>query len=362
MNVQHFSIPVSQFDVKLLPSGCRETGTAAFGEAVMRYFAGKYEGSGLSVLVEIHDAEIRVVAFPSAFSDPMDVALALLSQRDIKEALPILEPLARQRRDEPEILYNLGIAYSELGEYDRAVMTLKQLLAIDPVHANGLVGLGVAYQRLGQSPQALEYLKKAVQVDPSNPYAQRNLGSVMASGGDLAGALAHLRKAHELAPDDPAAMFGLAKCLEQLGDAPRVSQACVLFKQIIDQFPGTRFDDLARESRTAIAGKNMRSAVQGGLRPDVMMYIADAMDTFARLGDEKRQAIGFEIAMLGTKGLDINDPAQKYQLKSLPGNFSGLHLTAIMYAAFRQMNPSLDTGVDYSKEYAAAASLRARNS
>ena len=28
----------------------------------------------------------------------------------------------------------------------------------------------------------------------------------------------------------------------------------------------------------------------------------------------------------------INDPEQKYTLKSLPGNFSGLQLLAIMYA------------------------------
>jgi hypothetical protein len=37
-----------------------------------------------------------------------------------------------------------------------------------------------------------------------------------------------------------------------------------------------------------------------------------------------------ELAILGRSGLDINDPAKEYKLKNLPGEFSGLHLLAIM--------------------------------
>ncbi len=312
----------------------------------------------MSVIVEIDDDEIRVIAFPSSFSDPMDVALSLLNQGDLKEALPVLESLARTRPGNPEILYNLGIAHSELGEFDKAVMRLKQLLETNPTHANGLVGLGVAYQRLGQSSQAEKYLKQAVNADPSNSYAHRNLGSVLASAGDLPTATYHLRTAHTLAPNDPASTYGLAHCLEKLGNDDSLGEADELYKEIIERFPGTQFDELARKARTETAGRNMRSKVGGGLRPDVMMYIAGAMDTFQRLGDTKRREIGFEVAILGTAGLDINDPSEKYQLKSLPGKFSGLHVLAIMYTAFRQMDPSLDSGVDFSKEYEAALVFR----
>jgi hypothetical protein len=74
--------------------------------------------------------------------------------------------------------------------------------------------------------------------------------------------------------------------------------------------------------------------------------------------ETKRREIAFEVAILGTKGLDINDPTKRYELKSLPGTFSGLHLLAIMYTAFGQMDPSLDSGIDFSKEYQAAMALR----
>ena len=50
--------------------------------------------------------------------------------------------------------------------------------------------------------------------------------------------------------------------------------------------------------------------------------------------------------MLGRSGLDINNPAKQYKLKSLPGEFSGLHLLAIMYTAFQQIDQSADIGAE----------------
>jgi hypothetical protein len=89
-----------------------------------------------------------------------------------------------------------------------------------------------------------------------------------------------------------------------------------------------------------------------------MMYIAGALQTFKKLGAQKRQAIALEIAVLGRNGLDINDPADKYTLKSLPGKFSGLHLLAIMYTAFRQIDPTMETGADFGAEYQAALEMQ----
>lgn len=45
-------------------------------------------------------------------------------------------------------------------------------------------------------------------------------------------------------------------------------------------------------------------------------------------------------------------------LRTLPGKFSGLHLLAIMYAAFQQIDPTIDTGVDFAAEYKAAMEMQ----
>ena len=96
------------------------------------------------------------------------------------------------------------------------------------------------------------------------------------------------------------------------------------------------------KARTVFAQKRLKSRSVGGFRPDVM-YIASALKTFANQGSKGCRAIALEVAMLGRTGLDINDPGEKYQLKSLPGTFSGLHLLAIMYTAFQQIDPTMDT-------------------
>ncbi len=87
------------------------------------------------------------------------------------------------------------------------------------------------------------------------------------------------------------------------------------------------------------------------------MYCVGALEKFAAMDPGEVQKIGFEIAMLGTRGLDVNDPAQKYSLRSLPGQFSGLHLLCLEYVAFKQIAPEQDIGFDLSAEYRLALTM-----
>ena len=61
--------------------------------------------------------------------------------------------------------------------------------------------------------------------------------------------------------------------------------------------------------------------------------------------------------MLGRSGLDINSPDRKYTLRTLPGEFSGLQLVAYMYVGYKQLDPNVDAGIDFSKEYSTALEL-----
>ena len=92
-----------------------------------------------------------------------------------------------------------------------------------------------------------------------------------------------------------------------------------------------------------------------------MMYIASALDTFAKLDLAKRRQITLEIALKGQTGLDINDTEAKYTLKSLPGQFSGMHLISIMYVGMKELDPDTDPGVDLSAEYDAAKLMQNKN-
>ena len=146
-----------------------------------------------------------------------------------------------------------------------------------------------------------------------------------------------------------------------LAGEDNASEADELYQVVIKRWPASPVAEPARAARTALAHKNMRGKVGGGLRPDVMMYIAGALDTFAKLDVAKRQQVTLEIALKGQTGLDINDAEAKYTLKSLPGQFSGMHLVSIMYVGMKELDPDTDSGVDLSAEYEAAKLMQNKN-
>lgn len=60
---------------------------------------------------------------------------------------------------------------------------------------------------------------------------------------------------------------------------------------------------------------------------------------------------------MGQRGIDVNNPNTVYTLRTIPGEFTGLHLMSLMYVAFRQVFLLQDIGFDLSDEYAAALQL-----
>ncbi len=256
--------------------------------------------------------------------------------------MPLLWTLLQEHPEDTDLIYNLGIAHSELGEPRKAITILNRLIELAPKHVHGLVGLGVAHVRLQQLQLGEEYLRTSLELQPRNLWALRNLGACLLKQGKPAEAICALEKAVEVAPGDVGAIVGLGQAMEE---ASRVEEADALYAKAIKIGGPKSLIDIAMERRTAIAQRTMRARSE--FRPDVMMYITGALDRFAELSPKDVQAIGIEIAILGQSGLDINDPTQKYTIRSLPGSYSGLHLCSIMYAAFRQFAPNQDVGIDF---------------
>ncbi len=149
---------------------------------------------------------------------------------------------------------------------------------------------------------------------------------------------------------DPSSILELAQCLAALGreHLPEADRLCA---DLIARFPDAPLVRQAEALRTRIAQASIRCVDHGEVRVDVVHYIAGALVRFDELGPRRREETALEIALLSERGLDIADPAPKYELKTLPGAYSGLHLLAIMYAAFRQIDPAIDIGADFLREY-----------
>jgi tetratricopeptide (TPR) repeat protein len=277
-----FTIPLHRFDTNLLPADARQVGTDAFRTAVMLHFAAVYAAQGQTAMVTVDDQQITVMAFPAEAS-ALDFVMPMLKAGKIAEAVPYLESLTKSAPANAEVLYNLGIAYSELGQYDEAIIRLKRAVQLDPGHAHAWVGIGTAYHRMRKPEQALEAFEMAVQADPDDGYTRRNLGGILIGFKRIDEAVTHLRRALDLMPDDPQAIFGLATALEQLGTRKGEEEADGLYLRFIEEHPNSPMAEQAERARTAFAQKRLKSSSAGGFpagRDDVHLWrAADPQET-----------------------------------------------------------------------------------
>ena len=264
--------------------------------------------------------------------------------------------LARKLRPrDRDILFNLGMALSDLGELDEAIDCLTRASESSPKDASVLNALGVAHSRAGRDADARAALERAVQIDPNDPYCLRNLGGILLQGrGAEKTALEHLLKATSQLPTDPQAWLGVARAHENLGDLKLADDAYLKVLALAAQEP---IAEQAKSGRSRIAAVNFRAKGGKGLRLDAVMYCQGALERFSRMSPKEIEQLSVEIAILGTRGLDVNDPAQKYSIRSLPGAYSGLHLLCIEYVGFKLVRPEIDLQFDLAEEFSMAKRL-----
>jgi tetratricopeptide (TPR) repeat protein len=112
---------------------------------------------------------------------------------------------------------NAAIAYSNLGQNEKAEDCLRRALKVEPANAAVNFNLGLLLgekERFGEAEQAL---RAALKADPKMAAAAYNLGVIVAKR-DVGEAIAELRKAVELRPTEPDYAYTLAFFQRQKGD------------------------------------------------------------------------------------------------------------------------------------------------
>ncbi len=355
-NEEHaYDFPVEDFDKALLPPHARTPGTDAFREEVSKQIQRDFAEFTGWVQIAVGEETIRVTwRKDPKRPDPKQVALQKLQRGEFREAIRILEHLRRQQPEDFGILCNLGMALNDIDEFRQAEVHLRHALAIAPENVTAMVALGVALLHEDRTSEAAELLRAAVAQEPENLWAHRNLGVCYLRTGQIDEASVCLRRAFELDPQDQQAAFGYAQSLHAQG---QLKEADDLYRQTIALDEQSKVANAARKERTKLAERSFRSAVSVGVRPDATAYCLDALRKFGAMTPDRIRKIGVEIALLGQRGLDTNSPDQKYTLRNLPGQFSGLHLVCLMYVAFKQVGPDGPMGFDLTKEYEAARTM-----
>lgn len=353
-----FNYPIADFDLTKLPvdAALLHENPEMLVSVIQTFYQDCFRKLGGTANILIKAGVVSVSWYPKAGDAAGQVfehALSLLRAGDYRTAEPLLRALLARDANHTDALLNLGMMLSDQRNLIEAAALLRRFVDLVPDSSHGWTALGVAQSRDGDVLGATTSLGRALEIDPQNAYALRNLGALLGKESSQQ-ALPILELAARLMPEDQAAQFGYAQCLLQLG---RTDAADPIFVKAIQLSPLSDIAELARTARTSIAHRSMRSVAGGGARPDAVFYCLDGLQKFRDLGDTKTRAVVFEIAMLGRSGLDINNPAKKYTLRSLPGNFSGLHLVSLMYTGMQLIDPTAEAGIDLSQEFAAAKAL-----
>lgn len=354
---QTYSLPTARFDVNLLPLDSRQIGTDKFKTAVIVHFARRYAESGVKAIVAVDDSEVTVLLLPNDELNPVLALIEILKSGQIRETVPLLESLLKGMPTDIQLLYNLGIAYNELGQFDEAVIKLKRVVGLAPLHAHAWAGIGVAYQRMGKLELALEATHQAFKADSTDGHVMHNYATALLQMDKYDEAVALLRASCDRLPEDVTVHYRLATALELTGVPENVIEADHRYQELFLRWPDSPAATLARDAHSKISVKRLQGGSSSRIRPDVVLYLSGAIKRFEDLGIEKAREVGMEIALKGQTGLDIHNSATRYTLDSLEGSFSGLHLLAIMYAACKVLNTEADLGVDFQLEYAAARVL-----
>jgi tetratricopeptide (TPR) repeat protein len=148
---------------------------------------------------------------------PLDGMYCLVLRQNPRERIRWLESALsaarhlEQRQWEGAALGNLGIAYSELGEYRRAIEYHEQQLQIvreigdRPGESSGLGCLGLAYKDLGEYQRAIECLEQALQIAREKSDRRResqtlgNLGLAYNGLGEYRRAIEHYEQHLQIA-------------------------------------------------------------------------------------------------------------------------------------------------------------------
>ena len=145
-------------------------------------------------------------------------ALLLHSKGNIKEALEIYNFLIQNKMYDPRILNNLGSIYSQIKQFDKAILLFDESIKKFPDCIEAYPNLANVLMAKGKSDTAKNILKKAIELNPRYLRSYSILAGILVGEGNLKKAEFFLKKSLEINPKDINALVNLACVLKDSGN------------------------------------------------------------------------------------------------------------------------------------------------
>jgi tetratricopeptide (TPR) repeat protein len=109
--------------------------------------------------------------------------------------------------DDDRLFFNLGMAFGELSEPDKALAALEHAIQLNPDNAENHFGLGYIAQLTGHSARAVKALQKAIDLSADHLDARNLLARIYLDLGWLEEAKIQLQELQRREPDNQEAMM-----------------------------------------------------------------------------------------------------------------------------------------------------------
>lgn len=135
----------------------------------------------LAVKAKTHiKPETRVTA-PKTGEIAKNVTLIYLTQGKDELAMTAMEKAKEENPNDPSLLQAEADMYYKMGNIAKYKEIMEQIVANDPENADLLYNLGVSSSKLGDNEQAIAYYEKALEIRPEYSSAQVNIASIILS-------------------------------------------------------------------------------------------------------------------------------------------------------------------------------------
>jgi tetratricopeptide (TPR) repeat protein len=125
--------------------------------------------------------------------------------------------LEKETADNPQNVQawiELGNAYFDSSQYEKAIRAYTRAVELKPDNANVLTDMGVMYRRAGKPQEAIKAFDRAIAVDPKHEVSRFNKGIVMLH--DLKDTQGAIQAWEELLEVNPVAMTPSGQSVDQM--------------------------------------------------------------------------------------------------------------------------------------------------
>lgn len=171
----------------------------------------------------------------SSLQNKLATAVDYHKSGDLDRAESLYREVVRIDPAHADALHLLGVAAHQRQQHATAVEWIQQAIAVNRTAQSYHCNLGAALRALGRLDEAVDCFREALRLDPGFAGAQYNLGMTRDSQGNRAAAIEHFREAIRLNPQFADAYNNLGIALTSSGEC---DEAISCFRQAIRISPG----------------------------------------------------------------------------------------------------------------------------